>query len=85
MDYGYKSEKTGKSYFGTRKGLIAFYPDSIKDNSCIPPVVITALQVYNNANETGKFIDIKGVSQKKELTLSYQDDILTFSFAAELL
>jgi signal transduction histidine kinase/DNA-binding response OmpR family regulator len=59
-----------------------FHPDSIKDNPYIPPVVITSFKRYNTDEAEGIAIEEKGISQKKEIELSYKNNILTFEFAA---
>lgn len=38
---------SGRMYFGGEKGAVAFYPDSIKENSFVPPVVITSIRVVD--------------------------------------
>lgn len=39
--------KDGAFYFTGTKGLVTFYPDSIKENKYIPPVVLTNFQILN--------------------------------------
>jgi signal transduction histidine kinase/ligand-binding sensor domain-containing protein/DNA-binding response OmpR family regulator len=77
-----KSKKNGIFYFGTVKGLVAFHPDSIKEDSYVPPVHITSFRRYNTKAEEQRPVEEKGISEKKEISLSYQDNILTFEFAA---
>ncbi|KAA0226957.1 response regulator, partial [candidate division KSB1 bacterium] len=48
----------------------------------IPPVVITALKRYNTDDAEGTAIEEKGISAKKEVTVSYKDNVLNFEFAA---
>ncbi len=69
-------------FFGGVNGFNAFYPDRVKDNPYIPPVVITALSRYNTDDVAGKPIDEKGIAETSEIALSYKDNILTFEFAA---
>lgn len=71
----YKSPD-GEMFFGGIDGLVSFYPDSLTDNSYIPPVRITAIEKENN-----------GVRQRmnvyaEELTLNYQDYSFTIEFSA---
>ncbi|NIV98687.1 hypothetical protein GWN26_05880, partial [Candidatus Saccharibacteria bacterium] len=42
----YKS-RSGEMFFGGIEGFNAFYPDEIKDNPFIPPVIITAFSKLN--------------------------------------
>ncbi|MGH7594952.1 MAG: two-component regulator propeller domain-containing protein, partial [bacterium] len=73
----------GEMFFGSfNSGFTKFHPDSIKDNPYIPPVVITAFKRYNTEDAEGIAIAEKGISAKKEITVSYQDNVLSFEFAA---
>ncbi|MEO7991302.1 MAG: two-component regulator propeller domain-containing protein [Chryseolinea sp.] len=74
----------GEMFFGGSKGLNAFYPDSLKDNTFIPPVYITDFQVFNNSIAIGDKHSIlhRHISETKEITLSYTQSVFTFEFAA---
>jgi len=73
----------GEMFFSFfNNGFTLFHPDSIKDNPYIPPVVITAFNRYNTDEAEGKPIFEKGISAKKEIKVSYKDNILNFEFAA---
>jgi len=74
--------RRGEMFFGGINGFNVFHPDSVKDNSYIPPVAITALRRYNTDVAEGIAIAEKGVSARDEIVLSYKDEILTFEFAA---
>jgi signal transduction histidine kinase/ligand-binding sensor domain-containing protein len=77
----YFKNKTGRLFFGGINGFNAFHPDSIKDNPYLPPVVITALKRYHTDDTESVAIEEKGISKRRQLTLSYKDDILAFEFA----
>jgi signal transduction histidine kinase len=73
----------GKLYFGSTKGLTAFYPNQILDNKHIPPVVITDFQL------AGKSVDIsedsilkQAIQETDHLILSYRDRVISFGFSA---
>ena len=69
--------KEGKMYFGGKSGINSFFPDSIKYNSYNPQVVFTSFKDYN------KPIKLKNAIWKtNQIQLSYEDNILSFSFAA---
>ena len=81
----------GKMYFGGLNGFNLFHPDSVKDNPYIPPVVITdfkilneSVQIANNKNilSTDNFLLEKSISETDTITLSYNDDVISFEFAA---
>lgn len=68
----YFEAANGEMFFGGINGLNRFYPESVKDNFYIPPVVITSVRVANNF--------IKG--EAENLDLSYHENFLSFEFAA---
>jgi two-component sensor histidine kinase/ligand-binding sensor domain-containing protein len=73
----YLKTKDGKMFFGGLNGFNAFYPDQVKDNPHIPPIVITNFQKFNK--------DVKldtAISSTKEIKLSYKDNFFSFEFAA---
>jgi two-component sensor histidine kinase/ligand-binding sensor domain-containing protein len=69
--------KTGEMFFGGLNGFNAFYPDQVKDNPHIPPVVITDFKKFNESVKLDK-----AISETKELKLSYKDRFFGFEFAA---
>ncbi len=73
----------GEMFFGSfNSGFTRFHPDSIKDNPYLPPVVITAFKRYNTDDAKGIAIEEKGIPAKKEISVSYKDNVLSFEFAA---
>ncbi len=69
--------KNGEMFFGSFNGLIRFFPDSIKDNPFIPPVVITAFKIFNKDAELDS-----NISEKKVISLSHSENYISFEFAA---
>jgi ligand-binding sensor domain-containing protein/signal transduction histidine kinase len=67
----------GELFFGGMHGLNYFYPDSVKDNDFIPPVVITNIEKLNSR---GKYI--LSPESFENLNLSYRDYTFTIEFAA---
>ena len=83
----YYKSKDGKMFFGGTNGLNCFYPWEIKDNPYIPPVMITGLKVLNEDVKPGKKINgriilTKTISETEEIKLSYDDNVVSFEFAA---
>ncbi len=82
--WAYFKSSTGEMYFGGLNGFNVFHPDSINDNSYIPPVHITDFLLFNKP----VIIGAKGsplqkhISQTKELVLNYDQSIFTFRFIA---
>ncbi len=62
----------GEMFFGGINGLNRFFPNLVRDNSFIPPVVITAIKVANHF--------VKGEVEK--LILMYHENFISFEFAA---
>jgi signal transduction histidine kinase/ligand-binding sensor domain-containing protein/DNA-binding response OmpR family regulator len=61
----------GELFFARPIGLIRFYPDSIKENTYIPPIVITSCKLFDKAIPYGK-----------EIRLPFNKNFLSFEFAA---
>jgi signal transduction histidine kinase/DNA-binding response OmpR family regulator len=61
----------GEMFFKRSDGLIRFYPDSIKENTYVPPIVITSFRLFD-----------KPSSFRKEIRLPYNKNFLSFEFAA---
>ena len=74
----------GTLYFGTMAGLVSFKPSEIKDNSFIPPVVITAFSVLNKPVSPGDSTGIlkSPIDETKKIKLSYRHNDISFTFAA---
>jgi len=77
----------GEMFFGGINGFTAFYPENIEDNPYIPPVVITKLQIYNQNILPGekynsRTIISKSIEQTEQIQLKYDENFLTFEFAA---
>lgn len=66
----------GELFFGGMKGLVHFYPDSLKKNLFIPPVKITTIEKENDG------ILYRLNTYRKKLDLSYQDYSVTIEFSA---
>ncbi len=73
----YLKSKTGEMFFGGLNGFNAFYPEQVKDNPHIPPIVITDFKKFNESVK----LDI-AISETKEIKLSYKDNFFGFEFAA---
>ncbi|HRH66370.1 MAG TPA: two-component regulator propeller domain-containing protein [Bacteroidia bacterium] len=67
----------GWIYFGGSNGLNAFHPDSIHDNTAIPPVVITRFYLFEKPARMDTLI-----SSEHKLELNYKQNFFSFEFAA---
>jgi ligand-binding sensor domain-containing protein/two-component sensor histidine kinase len=68
----YFQDKSRQLYFGGINGLNIFYPDSIRTNLFVPPIVITSINVLNNR--------IKG--DASEIILTHDQNFISFEFSA---
>jgi diguanylate cyclase (GGDEF)-like protein len=67
----------GHLLFGSVDGLYDFDPDSIEADTFAPPVVLTAVRVFNEPLKL-----TSAPSALRDLTLSYRDKVFTLEFAA---
>jgi len=77
--------KDGQLFAGGPMGLISFYPDSLKDNTNKPLVVLTNFLLFNEpvgvtTKETPSPLN-KTISELDELILSWEDKVFSFEFA----
>jgi signal transduction histidine kinase len=83
----YKNKK-GVMFFGGMDGFNMFHPDSIKDNTHIPPIVITEFQLNNIIvpigfdSTTGRSILEKAIEETNEIELLHKDNVISFEFVA---
>ncbi len=73
----YFKNKAGQMFFGGINGITYFSPEQIKENTFIPPVVLTALKKFNQQVKSPV-----SLTKIKNLSLSYRDNYLSFEFAA---
>lgn len=80
----YFCSKNGEMFFGGIKGLNYFFPDQIKDNPNKPNIVLTNFKIRDRyiSNKIDTNILQKSISKTDHLVLSYDDDVITFEFAA---
>lgn len=77
-------DKSGRLYFGSYNGLVAFTPREIKENTHVPGIVFSGLKLFN------KPVVINGpdhllkedISFTKEITFSAGQNIFTIDFLA---
>ncbi len=67
----------GEMFFGGINGLTAFYPERIKGNPYVPPVVITGVEVFNRGRALSG-----DLSRLHRLRLGPGDRIVSFAFAS---
>ena len=75
--------REGELFFGGYNGFNSFYPDSLKDNTYVPPVYLTDFQIFNKPvvySSTASFQ--VHISEAKEIRLKWKQSVFSFSFAA---
>jgi ligand-binding sensor domain-containing protein len=68
---------SGEMFFGGIDGFNSFYPEDIKDNPFIPPVVITSFLKLNKKVKLDS-----AISEMHKLTLSHKDYVFSFEFSS---
>jgi len=74
--------RSGMLCVAGRYGFDMFHPDSIRDDTFRPPVVITALEIFDTDRPDAGAISVKGVSVREAVVLSYKNNIFSIEFAA---
>ena len=76
-------DKSGKMYFGSVKGMIAFHPDSLKMKTPSPPLYITSVHISDNGLNNGAArTQNKSVVYADRIELSYNQSTFDIEFAA---
>ena len=80
---GCYQSRDGEIFFGGSNGFNAFFPENVRDNPYVPPVVITSFKIFNKPVPIGaKSVLKKAIAYVDSLTLSYRDNVFSFEFAA---
>jgi len=79
----YEQGRNGEMFFGASKGFYTFFPENIKDNSYVPPVVFTDFRLFGKSVTAGSGSVLqKTINETDALTLQYSQDMFSFEFAA---
>ena len=73
----FHKSRGGEMFFGGINGFNAFYPDRIKDNRYVPPVVLTSFKKLNK-----EAVLDTAIFEISVITLQRTDDVISFEFAA---
>ena len=79
--------KTGELIFGGNDGFNMFLPSKINYNKTALNLVVTDLQIFNSPVKigeeyNGRVVLNESISEAKELTLNYNQNVFTIEFAA---
>ena len=69
--------RDGRMYFGGIKGFNNFFPERVRLNSHVPPVVLTQILKFNRPIDLGQ-----PLSELDTLVLDHEDHVVDFEFAA---
>jgi signal transduction histidine kinase/ligand-binding sensor domain-containing protein len=79
----YAQGPDGEMFFGGSNGFNAFFPENVRDNPYVPPVIITSFKIFNKPVPIGpKSVLNKAIAFADSLTLSYRNSVFSFEFAA---
>ena len=62
--------------------MTAFFPEDLRDNPYVPPVVISSFKIFNDPVPIGGEVLAKAVPYVESLTLSHRQSVFSFEFAA---
>jgi len=79
--------KSGEMFFGGVNGFNAFYPDKIRDNLHIPPILITDFKLFNKSiligdGHSGGSILTKSIMDTDAIKLSFKESVFSFEYTA---
>jgi ligand-binding sensor domain-containing protein/signal transduction histidine kinase len=75
--FSYFKARSGEMYFGGVNGLTVLYPDQIKENSYVPPIVLTGL-TQAGEKVTGR----REIETIQEITFYWPRNFFEFEYAA---
>ena len=87
MQGAFYQDASGEFFFGTTKGLLTFFPDSILDNPYPPAVAISSLYLFNRPVETGMVVNgdtilTHTIGKTKMLVLSHKNNVFSIGFTS---
>ena len=73
----------GQMFLGGINGLNAFYPEQIKINPYLPPIVLTDFRIFNNSVKPGADGPLPiSITEAGSIALSYHDSVFSFEFSS---
>ena len=79
----YYKTSSGELMFGGINGFNIFHPDSIADNSYIPPVMITNIKLFNRPVPVGeKSLLKKNITETEKVILPHHQNFISFEYSA---
>ena len=79
----YQRRRSGEMFFCGSEGVTAFFPEDIREDAFVPPVVLTNFKISNESVPVGdESVLKKAIPYADSLTLSYRENFISFEFAA---
>ena len=79
----YQRGRTGEMFFCGTGGVTAFFPEDLRANPFVPPVVLTSFKIADKPVPIGaESVLKKAIPYADSLTLSYRQNFISFEFAA---
>jgi ligand-binding sensor domain-containing protein len=79
----YFKNQDGKMYFGSIDGVCSFFPYNIRENSYLPPVVITDFLLFNKPVPIGNGSPLKqAITETNEIVLDHTQTVFNLKFSA---
>jgi ligand-binding sensor domain-containing protein/signal transduction histidine kinase len=83
----YFKARSGAMYFGGNNGFNEFFPDSIRESSFDPPLVITDFLIFNKSvpiagAKNGSSPLNKNITETKAIAIPYSSSVISFEFAS---
>ena len=78
----------GRLFFGGTNGLTSFYPDSLKENTMKPTIVLTDFRIFGKSVIRGdslqdrRFQGNRALTETDEIKLSWSENFFSFNFVA---
>jgi signal transduction histidine kinase/ligand-binding sensor domain-containing protein/DNA-binding response OmpR family regulator len=77
----------GYLIFGGMEGFNHFHPDSLRENSYKPPVVITDFRIFNRSVDVrksgdGDYVTEKNISYLQDIEIPYNNNVFSFEFSS---
>jgi signal transduction histidine kinase/ligand-binding sensor domain-containing protein len=83
--WAYYKNRSGELFYANGNVVTSFYPEKMRYNNYVPPIVLTDFQLFNERVKIGptdQSILQKSISETNELNLSYDQSVFSFEFAA---
>jgi signal transduction histidine kinase/ligand-binding sensor domain-containing protein/DNA-binding response OmpR family regulator len=84
ITHSYYQSDSGEIFFGGNNGANCIVPKLIKQNSFVPPIVLTDFKIFNKSIGIGNEVPFlqQHINYTKTIKLSYQESVFSLEFSA---